>query len=266
MTVTPDEAARLEQLFHQLDCFTDQSLQLGTGIKKDSPGSFSEQTRWEIRLARDQHPQVMETYLSQNPDQLGPVDLELVSSWKGRVVEDYFLVKHLKTGSIFMSSKTGYKVLALNRTFEEVSFHQSLPLMLQARLLPFGDRIVYDGGLMVRPIHFGPGARRNILADYSEARAHGRIKSSFLEVVAPPPPPPRADPGHLGKVAEIARQCEKLRGGNDVQKAALTMLRWSAQLAENVLQDSTDHLELSKQLSQIRKADTQLIRALRKRL
>src|SRR5262249_9837997 len=103
----------------------------------------------------------------------------------------------LKNYTVFLSTgdpPSAYGVLALSQPFEDL-VGPYLPVFVQTVLLPFRDKIVYDGLLTSYNISFGPGIRRSLNESYQEAKArHGIITSLPMSERAPVPAarPPKA--------------------------------------------------------------------------
>jgi hypothetical protein len=79
---------------------------------------------------------------------------------------------------VFLSTEKqpiAYGVLALTQPFEEM-IGPYLPVMTQAVLMPFKDKVVYDGLLSSYRISFGPGIRRSLNQSFKEAKErHGIV-------------------------------------------------------------------------------------------
>lgn len=173
------------------------------------------------------------------------------------------MVRCLKAGAILVYQKH-YQVLGWYDSVEDLLYGATLPTMVETTLLPIGDKITYDGILLRFNIHFGSGSRKNLNEEYSYARRHGQILTSFNPVPAPARPVPPTTSDHRPAVQAIQQAAEKLRGGGTrpLHSPALAMLRWSAQLAASSLEDAPDPQDIRKQLGQIRKAFTQIDRIL----
>ena len=118
-----------------------------------------------------------EAFIAENPAKLSPSDLALVASWKHRVAGNFFIFRYLKQYSIFLSSDDqarGYGVLGLTSPIEEV-VGPYLPIYVQAVLIPFEDRIIYDSLLSSYPIVFGGGYRRSLKDTYRNIQERGGI-------------------------------------------------------------------------------------------
>ena len=63
-----------------------------------------------------------------------------------------------------------FGVLALSQPFEDL-IGPDLPVMTETVLLPFKDKIIYDGLMSSYRISLGPGMRRLLNENYKETKA-----------------------------------------------------------------------------------------------
>ena len=131
-----------------------------------------------------------EQFLAEGASELGAAERELIASWKHRVSDRFVVFKHLKKHSIFMSKEV-FAVVGLYSPLAELLPH--VPMFVQAVLLPFRDQIIIDGLVESMQIGFGPGARRMLHSQFTEAKAHSRVRSTL-----------RTNP-HLGQRRTISR-------------------------------------------------------------
>jgi hypothetical protein len=113
-----------------------------------------------------------ERFLADNPAELPPADLALVASWRHRLAGRFFIERYLKRHTIFLSESTpvrAFGVLGLVAPVEEI-VGPYLPIYVQAVLLPFEGRIVYDSLLAPYAIAFGPGIRGDLKEAYRDAQ------------------------------------------------------------------------------------------------
>jgi hypothetical protein len=128
-------------------------------------------------------------FLADNPAQLRPEDLALVASWQFRVAGNFFIVRYIKQYTVFFSETTptrAYGVLGLASPIEELA-GPALPVYVQAVLLPFEGRIIYDSLLGPYAITFGPGIRQSLKQTYRDALERESIITS-LPPTAPASP------------------------------------------------------------------------------
>ncbi len=103
-----------------------------------------------------------------------PKDLAIIASWQYRVAGHFFVFRYLKKHTIFLSSGDpahAYGVLGLASSIEEVA-GPYLPVYVEAVLLPFGERIIYDSLLVPYDIYFGGGIRRDLQETYRHLLEH----------------------------------------------------------------------------------------------
>lgn len=123
-----------------------------------------------------EHTEVIEKFLAETD--LLEEHREIVTGWKKCRPGKYILERHLKKGSVFISADTAqvYMVLGLYSTWEEVLCGRTLPVLLDAVLLPFRGRIITDGLVVSSNIVFGRGAAADFKDAYMDARKSGRIQ------------------------------------------------------------------------------------------
>ena len=140
----------------------------------------------KLRDALWQDDALRESFIASNPAGLSGRDLEIVASWKRRIGKSFIVVRHLKGHSVFLDESPpsrAYGVCGLYDPIEKV-VGSRLPVAVEAVLLPFEGRIVYDGLMKLYPVTFGPGMRKNIAAAYRRARESGGIVTRIEETVA----------------------------------------------------------------------------------
>lgn len=173
MLLAPQEAALFFKLHRSLMCFVNQRLQIVLGI--DAPEEFSAlspEVRLKVRNALLEHVQLLERFVDENPFALQDEELDIVASWRNLVAGKFFIFRYLSRYAIFLATgepPTAYGVVALSDPFEDL-IGPYLPRWIETVLLPFGDKIVYDGLLSSRNITFGPGIRRILNEDYKAAK------------------------------------------------------------------------------------------------
>ena len=127
-----------------------------------------------------ENPDEIECFLSENTH-LQLEHREIVCGWKRFVRGDYIVERHLKKGSIFISSDTQkvYLVKGITNPWEILLRNEPMPTMLKVTLIPFRDEIISDG--LVRPydIMFGGGLKQELKGIYMAAKKNGKIIQSL---------------------------------------------------------------------------------------
>ncbi len=208
MLLDPPDVELFFRLHRTLMFFVNQRLEV---LPDDlaSPEAFAAlapQVRLKVRNALLDHIDLVGSFVEENPAHLHDDELALVRSWQHLVAGKFFLFRELKQYTVFLSTKeppVAYGVLALSQPFEEV-VGPYLPVLAETVLLPFKDKIVYDGLLNAYRISFGPGVRRSLDESYKEAKARQGIITSLPPSVRPPVPAkaPKAQPRVKPKAKE----------------------------------------------------------------
>lgn len=178
MLLPPEQAARFYRIWWALLRYANESFRVVPDLPDGDgplPVPLAKQVRdvlWAEDVIREAF--VCEGYAE---SRLSEDDVDLISSWDRRVAGQFLVVRHLKKHSVLLDTAgRGYAVVGLLSPLEEVVGPQ-LPAMVETVLIPFGDKIVYDGLVDIYDVSFGPGARRSIEQDYRDAREDGLIKS-----------------------------------------------------------------------------------------
>jgi hypothetical protein len=119
-----------------------------------------------------------EAFIAENPAGLPAADLALTASWRDRVAGQFFILRHLKKYSVFLAQERppkAYGVLGLASSIQEIIPSQALPVLVEAVLLPFEGKIIYDSLLAPYSVTFGSGIRRNLNDDYRHVQERGGV-------------------------------------------------------------------------------------------
>jgi hypothetical protein len=129
--------------------------------------------------------------------------LAIVAGWKHAVIGQFFIFRYLSKYAIFLSTdlpQKAYGVLALADPFEEL-VGPYLPRLINAVLLSFKDKIIYDGLLSGHNVTFGGGVKRRLNEEYKEAKEAFGIITSLPEG-EPPPKKLKKQPMRLVRIVD----------------------------------------------------------------
>jgi hypothetical protein len=181
MKLSDEDVELFYKLYHSLWFYVNKKLNLIDDI--DSPNEFFKCSIEELMELRDKlfkTPQLIDSFIEVNPMNFSPDELEIIKSWKNFIKEKLLIFRYLKNYTIFLDINDppkAYGVLALNSYFEEM-LGSNLPIMVEAVLLPFKNRIIYDSILPSYPISFGGDMRSDFNGTYQEAKfRYGIIRS-----------------------------------------------------------------------------------------
>src|SRR5437016_5899695 len=138
MKVSAEEANQFFQLMWRLQFFVSQQHQLLPDVK-----SLEEYTplaigrKAPVRDAVWKNPDLIDAYVTKNPDGLSGEELSIISKWKGFVAGQFTIFRCLKEHAILMGGSKVYGVLGLHDAIQDVISHHPLPTLVDAVLLPF---------------------------------------------------------------------------------------------------------------------------------
>lgn len=134
---------------------------------------------------------LLDGFVAANPDGLPEGHLAIARTWRYFKADTFYIFRYLKKYTVFLDSgdpPRAYGVLGLNSDFNEI-IPMRPPIMVKAVLLPFRDKIVFDGILKPYNIYFGGGIRRDLNDAYRLAKERFGILTSLL---------PEAEEGDVG--------------------------------------------------------------------
>jgi hypothetical protein len=191
MLLTRPEAELFFKLHRALMFFVNQQLHVLPEIKTiDEYSCQPPEARFKVHQAFLDELDLIEKFIDENPFGFSEEELKIVQSWHNLVAGKFFIFRDLKKYTVFLSSEVqpiAYGVLALTEPFEDL-VGPYLPVMTETTLLPFKDKIVYDGLLSSFNISFGGGIRRSFKESYEAAKKRLGIVTSLPIVEAKPVP------------------------------------------------------------------------------
>ena len=161
-----------------------------------------------VRTALWDNPEWIDEFVCENQyGELTEIELGLLTDWRRNYVKGrFYVMRHLKNYSVFMTydePQKLYGVSGITNPISEVIMSLALPHLVEAILLPFDGRIIYDSYLMSMNISFGSSYRKRLKSEYDEVKARsGIIISMSMEpgpvaplkkTTKPKPSPPIVD-------------------------------------------------------------------------
>jgi len=183
MHLSPDEVKRFYQIWFPLLHYVNQKKQLVKAFPAEwGKVNVNPENALPLRDALWEDDSLREAFIAENPANLSTADLQMVESWKHRVKGAFFIFRYLKKHTVFLSddSRTkAYGVLGLTGSFEDF-IGPYLPIYVEAVLLPFEDRIIYDSLLLPYSVLFGGGIKGDLNAAYRLLEEREGIITSLL--------------------------------------------------------------------------------------
>ncbi len=182
MLLEPEEAEDFFRLHRALMFYVNRKCRVLKGTFR-TPEEYAQNPLTERVRVHDallERIDLIDDFVRENPVELPEKDLAVIAKWKHLVTGKFILLRQLRPHAIFLSSSSppvAYGVVALVEPFEEV-VGRPFPVYVEATLLPFRDRIIYDGVMRSDNLYFGPGLRRSFNELCTEAKA--RLGSGVL--------------------------------------------------------------------------------------
>ncbi len=191
MNLTFDEGKLFYDLYAALLSFANQELNVSSKQFSNSTEytSTPPEARVAVRDALFAHRELIDEFVKENPANLSTDPLAIVGAWKHAVVGKFYVYRHLTKYTVFLTSggspNKAYGVLGLADPLEEV-IGPYLPRLIETVLLPFRDKIIYDGLASGYNITVGGGVKRMLNEEYKQAKkAFGIITSLPFESEEP---------------------------------------------------------------------------------
>ena len=247
------------ELMWKLQYYVNQKRGLHKSISSaEEYTNLSTEKKLKARDALWENTELIEAYVQENPDALPAEQLEIIRKWKGFIKGSFFILRHLKKGSIFIGKDDSvYAVHGIQDPLEEVIPSYALPQMVEAILLPFKGKIIYDGLLSGYSIHFGGGIRSNLNRLYMNAKQRNRI---IMTLEPDLENPILVEPKNIApQLKEISAVLEKVKEASPLQKAALTLARLSIGLSITEAEGTLTSNELERQTQKLFRGSKRLL-------
>ncbi len=182
MRLSKQDVKLFYKLYHPLLVYVNKKLNILEGLDSaEGIGKFPIVEINNLRKKLYENSELIEAFVTENPLKFSTDELKIISSWKKFVKERFIIYRYLKEYTVFLDigdSPKAYGVLGLSTSFEEL-FGPHLPIMVDATLLPFRDKIIYDSIFSTFSIVFGGGLRRRFNDAYREAKHRFGIITSL---------------------------------------------------------------------------------------
>jgi hypothetical protein len=183
MLLEPQDLNLYFKLHKSLMCFVNQRLNIVPG-GLSTPRQLAElpsETRVKLLDALRANLDLIDQFVTENPDNLTAEELEIIRSWRHLMHGKFCVFRELKNYTVFLSTDeivVAYGVVMLTQSVEHL-VRRDLPVLIECTLLPFQGRIVFEGTMNVFNIVYGPGIRRSMNEAYSAAKETSGIITSL---------------------------------------------------------------------------------------
>lgn len=265
MKLSKADSDQFFKLMWRLQFHVNRKRALVPGVRSvEAYAKLSQEEMAKVRNALLEDPGLIEAYVAENPDGLPAEELALVEKWKRRVSGVFYIIRFLRKHTVFLSEDGKvYEVLALSDALEDMMFGYRPPIMVNAVLLPFKGKIIYDGILGLHNVTFGSGIRRRMDATYTTAKEKGLVVETLEPEECSRPVQSKKSkpcPDWRPVLDDLVERVARVKGGPVLQRAAFAVLLASVKLARDVAYDPEEPLVVRKAGGQARRALSRLLK------
>jgi len=262
MTLPPNDGKLFFELMWKLQYYVNDKRGFHKNISSmEEYANLPTKKKMKVRDELWKTPELIDSYTQENPNALPAEELEIVQKWKSFIKGSFFILRHLKKGSIFIKDDQVYAVHGIQDPLDEIIPSYALPQMVEAILLPFKGQIIYDGLLAGYSIHFGGGIRSDINHTYIVAKQKDRIITTLEPDLATPisiKPKKNIAP----QLKDLSAALTKLKSDSPLQNSALALARASLELSLADAQGTLAPDEINTQARKIFKTSKRLLNLL----
>ena len=124
---------------------------------------------------------ILDEYIASNFDHLTTEQINILVGFKKKIKSSFVIFKYLTNYAIFIDTKDNkfYAVKALGDTFDQ--FFDNFPVNISTTLIPFKDKIIYDGFIQSSGVYYGRNMTQTMNEDYKEAKRNKQIVTKIDE-------------------------------------------------------------------------------------
>ncbi len=125
---------------------------------------------------------LIDKFVELNPEKLSHTELDIIAGWKNAVFDSFVVLRHLKSGSIFLPTRQADKafiVRGIQSTWNEMLQGSPLPTIVDTALLPFCGLIISDGLVVSKNVVLVGGAKKDANQHYRKIKETGGVLKAF---------------------------------------------------------------------------------------
>ena len=141
--------------------------------------NLSLQIKFECRQALFEDESLIDEYIASNFDYLTTDQIKILIGFKKKIRSNFVIFRCLTNYAIFIDTKDNkfYAVKALGDSFN--TFFDNFPVHISTTLIPFKDKIIYDGFIQSSGVFYGRNITETMNEDYKKAKSKKEILKSF---------------------------------------------------------------------------------------
>lgn len=137
------------------------------------------QIKFKCRESLFEDESIIDEYITLNFEQLTTDQIKILSGFKNKIRSTFVIFKCLTNHAIFIDTKDNkfYAVKALGDSFD--TFFDNFPVSISTTLIPFKDKIIYDGFIQPSGVYYGPNITHAMNEDYKKAKRNKQILTTL---------------------------------------------------------------------------------------
>jgi hypothetical protein len=137
------------------------------------------QLKFKCRESLFEDENLIDEYIASNFDHLTNDQIKILVGFKKKIRSSFVIFKCLTHYAIFMDTKDNkfYAVKALGDSFD--NFFDNFPVNISTTLIPFKDKIIYDGFIQSSGVYYGRNMTETMNEYYKKAKRNKEILTSL---------------------------------------------------------------------------------------
>ena len=137
------------------------------------------QIKFKCRESLFEDENIIDEYIASNFDHLTTDQIKILVGFKRKISSSFIIFKCLTNYAIFIDTKDNrfYAVKALGDTFD--TFFDNFPVHISTTLIPFKDKIIYDGFIQSSKVYYGRNMTETMNEGYKKAKRNKEILTSL---------------------------------------------------------------------------------------
>ena len=137
------------------------------------------QIKFKCRETLFEDENIIDEYIASNFDHLTTDQIKILGGFKKKIRSSFVIFKCLTNYAIFIDTKDNsfYAVKALGDSFD--TFFDNFPVNISTTLIPFKDKIIYDGFIQSSRVYYGRNMTETMNEDYKKAKRNKEILTSI---------------------------------------------------------------------------------------
>ena len=137
------------------------------------------QIKFKCRETLFEDEDIIDEYIASNFDHLTTDQIKILVGFKKKIRSSFVIFKCLTNHAIFIDIKNNrfYAVKALGDSFDK--FFDNFPVNISTTLIPYKDKIIYDGFIQLSGVYYGRNITETMNEDYKKAKRNKEILTSL---------------------------------------------------------------------------------------